>query len=73
METLAINDNTGLYQRIGQDICGSFLVNRFVKGCQNRMGAETRQNKALSIPLLLMVLDESEKRAIPKSVLWLSI
>ena len=62
MRTVAINDNTGLYQQIGQDVCGFFWFSRFVKGCQNRMGAETRQNKALSVPLLLLVLEESEKR-----------
>lgn len=64
MYTLAINDNCGMYQRIGQDVCGSFWFSRFVKGCQNRMGAETRQNKALSIPLLLILIDEAEQRIV---------
>ena len=60
--TLAINDNKGVYQRIGQDACGSFWFSRFLKGCQNRMGCESRRNKAFSTDLLLSVLHKSERR-----------
>ena len=60
--TLAINDNMGIYQRISQDICGSFWFNRFTVGCSKRMGTETRQNKALSIPLLLVLIENVEKK-----------
>ena len=62
--TLAINDNTGKYTRIGQDPCGSFCFSRFLNGCKNRMGEIKKQNKVFSTKLMLRVLEESEKTLI---------
>ena len=76
ISTLAINDNKGIYQRIGQDVCGSFWFSRFLKGCQNRMGCESQRNKAFSIDLLLAVLNKAQQkfegeRSNKKRHLWL--
>ena len=65
--TLAINDNTGTYKRIGKDICRSFWFARFGKGYQNQMGQETRQNRAFSIPPSLKILGEAEERVMESS------
>ena len=51
-----------MYQRIGKDKCGSFWFTRFALGCQNRMGAVSRQNKDLSMPLLLLLLEYAENK-----------
>ena len=59
--TLAINDNRGAYQRIGNDVCGSFWFSRFRSGCKNRMGQFSKQNKDFSIPLLLAILEEGDR------------
>ena len=62
IRNIAVNDNKGVYQRIGADVCGSFWFSRFISGCQNRMGQETRKNKALSTPLLMSVFDRMESK-----------
>ena len=58
--TLAIGDTAGLYQRLGEDICGSFWYYRFNKGLKARMGQLWKPNRALSTILLLELLKKVE-------------
>lgn len=62
LNNIAINDNRGLYQRIGNDPCGSFWFARFRAGCKNRMGQNTKQNKAFSTDLVLAIIEEANAR-----------
>ena len=58
--SLTLNDQSGKYQRISTDSCGSLWFKFFLKGCHNRMGEEWMPNKALSIPLLKKLIREIE-------------
>ena len=62
LNNVAINDNRGSYQRIGNDSCGSFWFVRFRSGCKNRMGQNTKQNKAFSTDLILAIIEEANSR-----------
>lgn len=60
--TMTLADNKGLgYQRLTTDPCGSLWFNRFMTGCQKRMGQDWRPNRAISIQLVnrLLILTES--------------
>ena len=60
--TLAIGDTAGKYQRLGEDACGSFWYYRFNLGLKCRMGQLWKPNRALSLPLLLSLLEKVEER-----------
>ena len=57
---LALVDGKGNYTRFATDNCGSLWFQRFIIGCQNRMGVVWKPNLALSTELLLEVLNETE-------------
>ena len=59
---LSMVDTKGKYSRFATDKCGSLWFQRFIIGCENRMGVIWKPNLALSIPLLLAVLAEVEVR-----------
>ena len=59
---LSMVDTKGKYSRFATDKCGSLWFQRFIIGCENRMGVIWKPNLALSIPLLLAVLAEVEIR-----------
>ena len=59
--SVTINDQSGKYQRISTDICGSLWFKKILKGCHNRMGEEWMPNKALGIPLLKTLIREIER------------
>jgi hypothetical protein len=44
------------------DPCGSLWFHRFVTGCRYRMGMDWRPNEAMSIDLILAVLEQAEDR-----------
>ena len=56
-------DVKGKYTKLVNDKCGSLWFQRFMTGCQNRMGATWKPNMAMSIKLLLNVLAKAEERA----------
>jgi hypothetical protein len=60
--TLSLGDQKGNYQRFTVDPCASLWFAKFIKGCKNRMGQAWRPNKGMSIELLLLVLEEAERR-----------
>jgi hypothetical protein len=64
--TMALGDQKGQYKRFSTDPCSSFWFYRFVEGARICMGQDWRPNKALSIDLLLSLL-ESTKLKITKA------
>ena len=58
---LSMVDSKGIYSRLSKDKCGALWFQRFMTGCQKRMGIIWKPNTALSIPLLLLLLEEAEK------------
>jgi len=61
-ESLSLGDQKGQYQRVGKEPSGSFWFSRFYQGCAKRMGQEWKPNRAMSIKLLLAVLEAGEAR-----------
>jgi hypothetical protein len=59
-EATSLGDVKGNYQRFSSDPCGSFWFYRFMKGMKCRMGQDSRPNKAMSVDLLLRVLEETD-------------
>ena len=57
-------DTKGKYSRFATDKCRSLWFQRFIIGCENRMGVIWKPNLALSIPLLLAVLAEVEIKSL---------
>jgi hypothetical protein len=57
---MALGDQKGQYKRFSTDPCSSFWFYRFVEGARIRMGQDWRPNKALSIDLLLALLESAE-------------
>ena len=53
MEPWSLGDQTGKYQRINKDECGSLWFTRFIKGMKARMGQTWLPNKTLSTELLM--------------------
>jgi hypothetical protein len=53
----ALGDQKGKYQHFLTDPCSSFWFYHFVEGAQLHMGQDWRPNKAISIELLLLVLE----------------
>jgi hypothetical protein len=60
--SLSIGDTKGKYQRLGTDPCSSFWFYRFMEGLKRRMGQDWRPNKAISKPLMIRVLKETDHR-----------
>jgi hypothetical protein len=58
----ALGDQKGKYQRFATDPCSSFWFYRFIEGARHRMGQDWRPNKAISIGLLLLLLESAELR-----------
>ena len=58
---LSMVDAKGSYSRLSTDKCGSLWFQRFMSGCQKRMGIIWKPNTALSIPLLMLLMEEAEK------------
>jgi hypothetical protein len=59
---ISMGGQDGKYQRLSTDPCASFWFYRFLLGCKRRMGQDWRPNQALSLPLMLAVLDLSNSR-----------
>jgi hypothetical protein len=57
---MCLGDQKGKYQRFSTDPCSSFWFYRFVEGARIRMGQDWRPNKAISIELLLLLLESTE-------------
>ena len=55
-------DDKGKYRRIVNDKTGSLWFNRFMIGLHNRMGEVGKQNKALSLNLMLKLIEIAEGR-----------
>jgi hypothetical protein len=55
--TLSLGDQVGHYQRFSIDPCASFWFARFFQGCRFRMGQDWRPNQAMSMDLLLRMLE----------------
>jgi hypothetical protein len=62
--SLALGDQKGHYQRLGSDPCSSFWFYRFIEGARVRMGQDWRPNKAISVELIILVLQLAELRAL---------
>jgi hypothetical protein len=62
-ESFVLGDQKGRYQRLGLDPCLSFWFYRFIKGARVRMGQDWRPNKAISVDLVLLMLELAELRA----------
>jgi hypothetical protein len=60
--TMSLGDQVGHYQRFSIDPCASFWFARFFQGCRFRMGQDWRPNQAMSIELLLKMLETVEMR-----------
>jgi hypothetical protein len=58
--TMSLGDQKGKYTRFSTDTCSLFWFYRFVEGARIRMGQDWRPNKALSIELLLLLLESTE-------------
>ena len=54
-------DGEGIYTKIFNDKCGSIWFERFMTGCQTKMGGIWKLNIALSIPLLLRLIASVEE------------
>ena len=54
-------DSKGSYSRLSMDECGALWFQRFMSGCQKRMGIIWKPNTVLSAPLHLILLKEGEK------------
>jgi hypothetical protein len=50
------------YDRLSSEACGSLWFHRFSVGCRKRMGQDWRPNRAISTPLMLMLLSLVEVR-----------
>ena len=57
---LCITDSKGKNSKVTNDKCGSLWFQRFMEGCQVRMGVVWKPNTALSVSLLLDVIKEAE-------------
>jgi hypothetical protein len=63
--TLTLADNQGsTYSRLAADPCGSLWFQRFMIGCKKRMGQDWRPNRAVSVELMVSLLEDTERRAI---------
>jgi hypothetical protein len=62
--SLALGDQKGRYQRFATDPCSSFWFYRFIEGARNRMGQDWRPNKAISIELLLLLLESADGKVL---------
>ena len=58
--SLSLGDQKGRYQRFSTDPCSSFWFYHFVEGARLRMGQDWRPNKAISVDLLLLVLEAAD-------------
>jgi hypothetical protein len=56
-KAVSMGDQDGKYQRLSTDSCASFWFYCFLEGCKRRMGQDWRPNQALSMPLMLAVLE----------------
>jgi len=60
--TRSLGDFKGNYQRFAQDECASLFFKRFIDGLRSRMGQVVKPNLALSIPLLLKLINGIESK-----------
>jgi hypothetical protein len=68
--TLTLSDNKGTgYERLTVDPCGSLWFNRFMAGCKNRMGQDSRPNRAISSSLMVHLLRAVEEKSVDADVL----
>jgi hypothetical protein len=58
--SMALGDQKGKHLRFATDPCSSFWFYRFLEGARTRMGQDWRPNKAISIELLLLMLESTE-------------
>jgi hypothetical protein len=58
--SMALGDQKGRYLRFATDLCSSFWFYRFIEGARNRMGQDWCPNKAISIELLLLLLESAD-------------
>ena len=62
LEPWSLGDNSGRYQRMNKDECGSLWFSRFIEGMKSRMGQTWLPNKAFSIDLLKELLRQVDLR-----------
>jgi len=58
----SLGDFNGNYHRLVQDDAGSFYFKRFMEGMKARMGEISKPNLALSLPLLLELVEFTERK-----------
>ena len=56
-----MTDSKGKYSKIANDKCGSLWFQRFMVGCQARMGVIWKPNTTLSVKLLLNVIEDAKQ------------
>ena len=67
--SLSLADNQGsTYSRLAADPCGSLWFQRFMVGCKKRMGQDWRPNRAVSVDLMVDLLENTERRAVLATV-----
>lgn len=57
---LSIGTLDGKYQNIADDPCSSLWFSKFIYGCRERMGMIWKPDKAMSLPLLVALLETAE-------------
>ena len=62
MQHLSMKDHRGRHLRLVMDKSGSLWFQRFIIGCQKRMGVVWKPNNALSTRLLLKLLEDVEQQ-----------
>ena len=60
--SLTIGDDDGKYTRITVDTCGSLWFNRFNQGCKRRMGQDWRPDRAISVDLMLLLMEKVDMK-----------
>jgi hypothetical protein len=61
--TLSLSDTKGSNSpRLTQDPCGSMWFHRFSEGCRRRMGQDWRPNRAISVRLMIELLQGVEQK-----------
>ena len=63
-QALSMVDTKGHYRRMADDPCASMWFTRFKEGCKRRMGSDWNPNQALSIELILALLEYIEEQIV---------
>jgi hypothetical protein len=68
--SMALGDQKGRYLRFATDPCSLFWFYCFIEGARTRMGQDWRPNKAISINLLLLLIESADLEAREAVSLW---